>query len=151
MTTMRTWFFTEDCYPDLPPQDEWDSIRVDLPNQLCEPENAHRLYNEYLDIWCAADEMGLDIMVNEHHQTATCMIPAAPIMLGILARQTKDARLLILGNPLPNRNQPVRVAEEMALIDVISKGRLECGFVRSVPYEAAAANMLPYKGSERLW
>ena len=70
MTTMRTWFFTEDCYPDLPPQDEWDSIRVELPNQLCEPENAHRLYNEYLDIWCAADEMGLDIMVNEHH----CML-----------------------------------------------------------------------------
>jgi alkanesulfonate monooxygenase SsuD/methylene tetrahydromethanopterin reductase-like flavin-dependent oxidoreductase (luciferase family) len=45
----------------------------------------------------------------------------------------------------------VRVAEEMALVDVISKGRLECGFVRSVPYEAAAANILPYKGAERLW
>ncbi|MDE0404477.1 MAG: LLM class flavin-dependent oxidoreductase, partial [Nitrospira sp.] len=49
------------------------------------------------------------------------------------------------------RNQPVRVAEEMAMIDVISKGRLECGFVRSVPYESAAANILPYKGTERLW
>jgi alkanesulfonate monooxygenase SsuD/methylene tetrahydromethanopterin reductase-like flavin-dependent oxidoreductase (luciferase family) len=151
MNELKTWFFTEDCYPDLPPQEEWDSIRVELPNSLCEPENANRLYNQYLDIWCAADEMGLEIMINEHHQTATCMVPAAPIMLGILARQTKKSRLLILGNPLPNRNQPVRVAEEMALIDVISKGRLECGFVRSVPYEAAAANILPYKGSEKLW
>ena len=95
--------------------------------------------------------MGLEIMLNEHHQTATCMVPAAPIMLGILARQTRDARLLILGNPLPNRNQPVRVAEEMAMVDVISKGRVEVGFVRSVPYEAAAANILPYQGTERLW
>ena len=151
MTDLKTWFFTEDCYPDLPEQNSYDSIRVDLPNKYCDPENASRLYNQYLDIWCAADEMGLEIMLNEHHQTATCMVPAAPIMLGILARQTKDARLLILGNPLPNRNQPVRVAEEMALVDVISKGRVEVGFVRSVPYEAAAANILPYRGSERLW
>ena len=51
----------------------------------------------------------------------------APIMLGILARQTQKSRLLILGNPLPNRNQPVRVAEEMALVDVISKGALNAG------------------------
>ena len=148
---MKTWWFTEDCYPHLPDQNSYRSIRVDLPNRYCEPEVAHDLYNRYLDLWCACDEIGLEIMLNEHHQTATCMVPAAPIMLGILARQTKKARLLILGNPLPNRNQPVRVAEEMALVDVISKGRVECGFVRSVPYEAAAANILPYRGTERLW
>ncbi len=148
---MKTWWFTEDCYPYLPDSETYRSIRVDLPNIHCEPEKASELYNRYLDLWCACDEIGLEIMLNEHHQTATCMVPAAPIMLGILARQTNRARLLILGNPLPNRNQPVRVAEEMAMVDVISKGRLECGFVRSVPYEAAAANVLPYQGTERLW
>jgi alkanesulfonate monooxygenase SsuD/methylene tetrahydromethanopterin reductase-like flavin-dependent oxidoreductase (luciferase family) len=148
---MKSWWFTEDCYPHLPDEESYRSIRVDLPNEHCEPEVAHDLYNRYLDLWCACDEIGLGIMLNEHHQTATCMVPAAPIMLGILARQTSKSRLLILGNPLPNRNQPVRVAEEMALVDVISKGRVECGFVRSVPYEAAAANILPYQGSERMW
>ena len=148
---MKSWWFTEDCYPHLPDQTTYRSIRVDLPNVHCDPRKASELYNRYLDLWCACDEIGLEIMLNEHHQTATCMVPAAPIMLGILARQTSRARLLILGNPLPNRNQPVRVAEEMAMVDVISKGRLECGFVRSVPYEAAAANILPYKGTERLW
>ena len=149
--TFKTWFFTEDCYPDLPDPGSYESIRVALPSRHCDPRNASRLYHQYLDLWCAADEIGLEIMVNEHHQTATCMVPAAPIMLGILARQTSRARLLILGNPLPNRSQPVRVAEEMAMVDVISKGRLECGFVRSVPYEAAPANVLPYRGTERLW
>ena len=148
---MKSWWFTEDCYPHLPDESTYRSIRVDLPNQNCDPEIASDLYNRYLDLWCACDEIGLGIMLNEHHQTATCMVPAAPIMLGILARQTKNERLLILGNPLPNRNQPVRVAEEMALVDVISKGRAEVGFVRSVPYEAAAANILPYRGSDRLW
>ena len=61
-------------------------------------------------------------MLNEHHQTATCVDPAAPLVLAALARLTKKARLLILGNPVANRRQPVRVAEEMAMIDVLSQG-----------------------------
>jgi len=148
---MRTYWFTEDAYPNLPDQDTYESIRVNLPNSNFDPVKGHELYNWYLDLWNMADEMGLDIMNNEHHQTATCMVPAAPLMLAILARETKNARLLILGNPISNRRQPLRVAEEMAMIDVISKGRLECGFVRGVPYEAAPANMIPYRGSQRLW
>ena len=148
---MRTFWFTEDCYPDLPDADSYESIRVDLPSSHFDPVRGPELYNWYLDLWGHADEMGLDIMNNEHHQTATCMVPAAPLMLAILARETKKARLLILGNPIGNRRQPIRVAEEMAMIDVISKGRLECGFVRGVPYEAAPANMIPYRGTERVW
>jgi alkanesulfonate monooxygenase SsuD/methylene tetrahydromethanopterin reductase-like flavin-dependent oxidoreductase (luciferase family) len=90
-------------------------------------------------------------MLNEHHQTATCMLSAAPVALGVLARETKQARLLILGNPIVNRTQPIRVAEEMAYVDVLSRGRLDCGFVRGVPYEIAPANAYPYRGSEKLW
>jgi alkanesulfonate monooxygenase SsuD/methylene tetrahydromethanopterin reductase-like flavin-dependent oxidoreductase (luciferase family) len=148
---MKTWFFTEDAYPYLPDADTYASIRVDLPNKYYDPIKGAELYDMYLDLWCAADDMGLEIMNNEHHQTATCVVPAAPIILGILARQTKRARLLILGNPIANRRQPIRVAEEMAMIDVISRGRLECGFVRAVPYEAAPANVMPFRGAERLW
>ena len=148
---MQTWFFTEDAYPYLPDQDSYESIRVNLPNRNYDPVKGADLYHMYLDMWCAADELGLEIMNNEHHQTATCVVPAAPLMLSILARETKRARLLILGNPIANRNQPVRVAEEMAMIDVLSRGRLECGFVRSVPYEAAPANVMPFRGTERLW
>ena len=127
---MKTWFFTEDAYPYLPDADTYESIRVNLPNKHYDPDKGADLYDMYLDLWCAADEIGLEIMLNEHHQTATCVVPAAPILLGILARQTSRARLLILGNPIANRTQPIRVAEEMAMIDVISRGRLECGFVR---------------------
>ena len=148
---MKAWFFTEDAYPYLHEAGLYESIRVDLPNNYYDPAKGADLYHMYLDLWCAADEMGLEIMINEHHQTATCVVPAAPILLGILARQTQRARLLLLGNPIANRTQPGRVAEEMAMIDVISRDRLECGFVRGVPYEIAPANRLPYRGSERLW
>lgn len=148
---MEVFFFTETAYPYLPPESDYESIRVTLPNRHYDPQKGHDLYHRFIDEWCICDEEGLNIMVNEHHQTATCVDPAAPLMLSILARNTKRARLLILGNPVANRNQPVRVAEEMAMIDVLSRGRLECGFVRGVPYEISAGNSNPVRMNERMW
>ena len=148
---MKAWFFSEDAYPHLPAEDSYESIRVNLPNRHYDPEVGAELYHRYLDMWLMAEEQGLEIMLNEHHQTATCVVPAVPIMAGILARQTTTARILVLGNPISNIARPVRTAEEMAMVDVISRGRLECGFVRGVPYESAPANVLPYRGTERLW
>ena len=148
---MKAWFFTEDAYPHLPDQDTYESIRVNLPNKHYDPELGADLYHRYLDMWLMAEELGLEIMLNEHHQTATCVVPAVPIIAGILARETKTARILVLGNPIANQARPTRVAEEMALVDVISRGRLDCGFVRGVPFEAAPANVMPYRGTERLW
>lgn len=148
---MRCWHFTEMPYPHLPDLDTIDSIRVNLPNKYYDPKIGADLYQRYLDEHVLADELGLDIMLNEHHQTATCTNVAAPLSAAILARQTKRARICILGNPMANRADPVRVAEEMAMIDVISRGRLDCGFVRGVPYEVYAANTNPTQTLERLW
>ena len=105
----------------------------------------------YLDQYLLADELGLHCMINEHHQTATCLNAAGPIPLAILARQTRNARLCILGNPAANLADPIRCAEEMAMIDNISYGRLDCGFVRGVPYELFASNANPTETQERLW
>jgi alkanesulfonate monooxygenase SsuD/methylene tetrahydromethanopterin reductase-like flavin-dependent oxidoreductase (luciferase family) len=148
---MQAWHFTETAYPFLPPADEYESIRVTLPNKLYDPHKGAALYDRFLAEWQVAEAEGVNIMVNEHHETATCVDPAAPMMWAALARLTTKARLLILGNPISNRRDPVRVAEEMALIDVMSHGRLEAGFVRGVPYELAAANSNPTRSNERHW
>ena len=111
---MRAWHFSENAYPYLPPAEEFDSIRVTLPNRLYDPKKGAALYDRFLEEWQIAEEEGVNIMLNEHHQTATCVDPAAPLVLAALARLTHKARLLILGNPIANRRQPVRVAEEMA-------------------------------------
>ncbi len=140
---MRAWYFTEFPYPYLPPFDELSSIRVNIPSKHFDPRIGADLYNRYLDEHMIADEAGLDLMVNEHHQTATCINACATLSLAVLARQTKKARLLILGNPIANRADPIRIAEEMAMIDCISYGRVEAGFVRGVPYEVFAANTVP--------
>jgi len=148
---MQAWHFTEMPYPHLPPLDDIPSIRVTLPNKYFDPKIGADLYNRYLDEHVIADELGLNIMLNEHHQTATCLDAAAPLMAAILARQTKNARICILGNPIANRGDPIRIAEEMAMIDCISRGRLDVGIVRGVPYEIFAANTNPTQTLERLW
>ena len=90
---MRAWHFSETAYPYLPPADTYPSIRVSLPNRIYDPEKGAALYDRYIDEWLVAEEEGVDIMLNEHHQTATCVDPAAPLMLAALARQSKTARI----------------------------------------------------------
>jgi alkanesulfonate monooxygenase SsuD/methylene tetrahydromethanopterin reductase-like flavin-dependent oxidoreductase (luciferase family) len=147
----RTWVFTEMPYPHTPPEETYDSVRVTFPNRNYDPETGHEMYRRYFDIYRNADELGLDVMVNEHHSTATCVEPSVTVSLAILARETVNARLLALGNPVANRREPVRVAEEMAMIDVISRGRLEAGLVRGVPMEISAQNSKPVDMKERFW
>jgi alkanesulfonate monooxygenase SsuD/methylene tetrahydromethanopterin reductase-like flavin-dependent oxidoreductase (luciferase family) len=148
---VRAYHFTEMPYPYFPPEaeDELGSPRVILPNSLYDPLLGADLYNRYLDDYLYADELGLDIMLNEHHQTATCTDTCVPLTAAILARQTRNAKLCILGNPLPHRDNPLRVAEEVAMIDCISRGRVLSGFVRGVGTEVHPANTNPALTRER--
>ncbi|MEE2954891.1 MAG: LLM class flavin-dependent oxidoreductase [Pseudomonadota bacterium] len=148
---METYHFTEFAWPYLPPDDEFSSMRVNLPSRVYDPKIGADWYNMCLDQHLLADDLGINCMINEHHQTATCLNSAAPLSVAIVARQTKNARLCILGNPVANLADPIRCAEEMAMIDNISHGRLECGFVRGVPYELFASNANPTETNERLW
>jgi len=90
-------------------------------------------------------------MTNEHHATATCADSVCTIPMAILARETKKVRLLALGMPIGNRNDPIRVAEEYSMLDVISRGRIEMGFVKGVPFEISPANTNPADLTERFW
>jgi alkanesulfonate monooxygenase SsuD/methylene tetrahydromethanopterin reductase-like flavin-dependent oxidoreductase (luciferase family) len=148
---MHCWHFTEMPYPNLPPLDTLTTMRVSLASKHFDPKIGADLYNRYFDEYVVADDLGFDLLVNEHHQTATCLDVAAPLSAAILARQTKNGRICILGNPVANRGDPLRIAEEMAMIDCISRGRLDVGYVRGVPYEVFAANSNPTQTLERLW
>ncbi len=148
---MYAWHFTEMPYPNLPPLEQLSTMRVSIPSKLYDPRIGADLYNRYLDEHMLADELGLNMLLNEHHQTATCINACAPLTAAILARQTSKGRICILGNPIANRGDPIRIAEEMAMIDCISRGRLDVGFVRGVPYEVFAANSNPTQTVERLW
>jgi alkanesulfonate monooxygenase SsuD/methylene tetrahydromethanopterin reductase-like flavin-dependent oxidoreductase (luciferase family) len=151
MRDIRNYVFTEMAYPFIPPDETIESARVTLPNRYYDPEAGSEMYHKFFDIYRAADELGLDIMLNEHHSTATCLDVAVPLSAAIVARETHHARILPLGNPIANRPDPIRVAEEMAMIDVLSRGRLQCGFVRGVPMEVSPQNVTPIDMYDRFW
>src|SRR5499427_2084177 len=147
---MRVYQFSEQpYYPTW--NDHSGSLRVILPNRKCDPRVASDLFHRYYDEYQACDDIGLDIMLNEHHQSATCMSSAVVIGLAVLARATKKARILALGYPIGHRPDPLRVAEELSTIDVVSRGRLDMGFIKGVPYEFAASNQNPVGVMDRFW
>src|SRR5277367_395216 len=85
---MRVWYFSEMAYhPAWEEGLKRGSLRVVLPNSNYDPQIGHRLLNRYLDEFALCDEVGLDIVANEHHSTATCLTVSvsAPTALAIIA------------------------------------------------------------------
>jgi alkanesulfonate monooxygenase SsuD/methylene tetrahydromethanopterin reductase-like flavin-dependent oxidoreductase (luciferase family) len=129
---MKFFFFHLMAWQDLPADFEkkYDSAWIWAPNTLFDPEKGGRLYNEYIDTLVYADQLGFDgVCVNEHHQNAYGLMPSPNLIASILARQTKNVKIAVIGNALPLYNPPTRVAEEFAMLDCISGGRLIAGFV----------------------
>ena len=107
------------------------SVRASLPNKYCEPDIAAGLYDEIFAEYQHCDDIGLNIVTNEHHSGINNLWAASPVITGIVARLTKKVRILSLGTLITVRPDPVRVATEYATIDVLSRGRLDIGFVKS--------------------
>ena len=125
-----------------------DDLRIS--NALYDPQVGYDLYNRYLDEKMYAEEVGFDgLMLNEHHSTPFCMQGVTNIGAAILARQTKKAKIIILGNLLPLWDDPLWLAEQLAMIDVISHGRLVSGWVRGTGRESWAHNSPPHYNRER--
>ena len=126
-------------YPNLPDdlRERYESVYVTLPaKEIYDPVLGHEVYNEYLDELEFADRMGFDgICVNEHHQNGYGTMPSPNIMAATLARRTRNAKLVVMGNSVALYNPPIRVAEEMAMLDVISGGRLVAGFPVGTPMD----------------
>ena len=146
---MQSWYFSEQSY--APAWDEPVSPKVTAPSSLVDPETAHRLLSEYIAECKLADELGMNIMTNEHHAAYTCMSVSSLMTLAVLATHTRKARLLALGVPIMNRMDPYRVAEEAAYVDVLSRGRLELGLIKGSTFELYMSNSNPVTANARYW
>ena len=146
---MRCFAFHLMPYPALP--DDYDGPAwVTCPNELFDPAVGQQVYNRYLDELIHADELGFDgVCINEHHQNAYGLMPSPNLMASILARQTKNVKIAVVGNALPLYDPPTRVAEEFAMIDNISGGRLIAGFVVGGGPEYYSFSINPAHARER--
>ena len=120
------------------------AVRVTFSNSHFDPSVASRQYNESLDEWEFVDELGFEgMMLNERRNTPTSLGTAMNLEAAILARITKKARIVLMGNPLSIHDNPLRIAEELAEIDMISRGRLVSGFVQGGGTETWSTNANP--------
>lgn len=123
---------------------------VTCPNTLYDPAVGSALYNRYLDELVSAEALGFDgVCVNEHHQNAYGLMPSPNLIASALARETSRMKIAVVGNALPLYDPPTRVAEEFALIDNISGGRLIAGMVVGGGPEYYSFSVNPAHARER--
>ena len=156
-TQMHFMWFTERAYHyDL----ETDPVRYrDLenevirkrsfygtPNRFFDRAHGAKLLNQYLDekIYTDAELLNFDgVMLNEHHGTPFCLGAVMDVEASIVAKTTKRVKIALLGNPVPTVSNALRLAEELAMIDLISNGRMITGWVRGAGSEQLANNANP--------
>jgi alkanesulfonate monooxygenase SsuD/methylene tetrahydromethanopterin reductase-like flavin-dependent oxidoreductase (luciferase family) len=124
-----------------------DHIKVgtELPYPLSKKyfkaDVAVRTYAEHLDAWEEMDRLGFDgVGFNEHHCSPYGLMNSPNLMAASAAQRTKNLKLLIYGNLLP-LHEPLRLAEELAMLDCLSNGRLISGFARGIPREYQVHNV----------
>ena len=139
---MKLMWFHLMPYTELPEdfRDKHPSVWVDIHSSLFDPRRAHLMYNDFMDELEFAAECGFDaVCVNEHHSNGYGLMPSPNLIASALARRTSDVALCVMGNSLALYNPPTRVAEEFAMIDVISGGRLIAGFPVGTPMDTCFA------------
>jgi alkanesulfonate monooxygenase SsuD/methylene tetrahydromethanopterin reductase-like flavin-dependent oxidoreductase (luciferase family) len=142
---IQFYVFNHHHYTEIPPDDErYPSTWVQYPNALFDPEIGHALYQRYMREMQLAEELGYDaVVLNEHHATTYSLTPATSVRAAWVGAMTKEIKILVSGVPI-NLSWPSRVAEEYAMLDVMTGGRMEYGFPLGTGMEywsnAAAAN-----------
>lgn len=101
----------------------------------CQREVALASFNHSLAMARKADGLGFDwVSVSEHHYAPYIMTPNPAVMAGALTQAVKRAKIALLG-PLVPLSNPVRLAEELAMLDMLSGGRIVVLFLRGTPNE----------------
>ena len=139
---MKLMWFHLMPYTELPEdfRGKHPSVWVDIHSSLFDPKRAHHMYNDFMDELEYAAECGFDaICVNEHHSNGYGLMPSPNLIASSLARRTTETTICVMGNSLALFNPPTRVAEEFAMIDVISGGRLIAGFPVGSPMDTCFA------------
>jgi alkanesulfonate monooxygenase SsuD/methylene tetrahydromethanopterin reductase-like flavin-dependent oxidoreductase (luciferase family) len=113
---------------------------------ICDPATAKQSFDHFLEYAAMADELGFDwISVSEHHSSPLILSSSIMPLAGALTQIVKRARIALLG-PLAPISNPVRIAEEIAVLDQLSNGRLVILPLRGTPNEFNV--YVPVEGSK---
>jgi len=149
--TRKFFFFSEMGYNAYPLEalEQYGYSALLFPNSIFDPEKARDLWQMFLHEHEYASEMGFDGSVcNEHHNNVLSMQESVNISAAVISQRIKGT-IALIGNPLPIHDNPVRVAEEIAMLDLMSGGRVDSGFVRGIGWEYFGHSINPTKSRSR--
>lgn len=110
------------------------------PRSAFDARVGQRMLEDTIEQAVLADELGYDhVSVTEHHSIPLACSPNAAVLAGALSRVVKRATIAFFG-PLVSVNNPVRLAEEIAMLDQLTDGRLIVLPLRGTPQEHVIYN-----------
>lgn len=126
---MKVSFFETGRYPvasDTPR--EWP-----VPPEAYDPDAGAQAYRGMVERARFVERLGFDwISLSEHHYSPRIVTPSPPLAAAYLAAQVDTIKIALLGPIVPVSN-PIRVAEELAMLDTMSGGRVIAGMMRGTP------------------
>src|SRR5881397_2976100 len=126
----------------LPP--EWP-----VPSGTYDREAGAQAYQGIIERLEYVEELGFDwVSVSEHHYSPRILTPAPIVSAAFLAAHLKKIKIALLGPIVPQSN-PVRVAEEIAMLDTMAQGRLVVGLLRGTSDESLPYDLNPAESRER--
>jgi alkanesulfonate monooxygenase SsuD/methylene tetrahydromethanopterin reductase-like flavin-dependent oxidoreductase (luciferase family) len=126
-----------------------DRSRWPVPATDYSAEAAQRSMQCSLEQFELADQLGFDwVTVAEHHYAPFSLTPNPMVLAGALTQRVKRAKIALLGANIPILN-PVRVAEEFAMLDTLTGGRVIAGMLRGTPNEYVTYSINPSESRER--
>ena len=153
---MKVCMFHLMPYRDLPADYElrYNASHIEpIWFDVADADKVGAYYNATLDEMLHAAKAGMHgLCTNQHHQNVYGFMANPSIMGGVLARATNGQNIAIvqLGSTLPSTTPPTRIAEEYAMLDCISGGRLVAGFPTGLPSDVTLSNgVVPIEQRER--
>ncbi len=141
---MKAALFSPVPYTGPAPRGTWP-----VPGNTYSAEVAEKAMQDSLEQFELADQLGFDwVTVAEHHFAPMSLTPNPMVMAGALTQRVKRAKIALLGANIPILN-PVRVAEEFAMLDTLTGGRIIAGMLRGTSNEYVTYNINPAESRER--
>jgi alkanesulfonate monooxygenase SsuD/methylene tetrahydromethanopterin reductase-like flavin-dependent oxidoreductase (luciferase family) len=126
-----------------------------LPRQWPMPAGAYdreagsRAFRGMVERSRYVEELGFDwVSVSEHHYSPRILTPSLPIAAAYIGSQVHNIKIALLGPIVPQSN-PVLLAEEMAMLDTMTEGRLIVGMLRGTTNEMMTYDLNPEESRER--
>ena len=142
---MKVSFFETGRYavsPDLPR--EWP-----VPPAAYDPALGAQAFQGMVERARFVEKLGFDwISLSEHHYSPRILTPSPQVAAAYVAARVQKIKIALLG-PIVSHSNPVRIAEELAMLDTMADGRLIVGLLRGTPNETLTYDLNPQESRER--